>query len=200
MSESNQPADLGPFEARLAELLPHALEVNRDDVLFEAGRQAANRDHKRALRKWHALSGVLVCFVIGQWAWLPRTVEPWGQTAPIAEHTPTDQTPETPPTQPQPPVAEPQSPSLAHAQVVPQAESIPRDAATSSEKPFSIWGQLFATTNAPLAWQRQLSVGSSRKGSLPMSTLMPQGGALPSHLETPLKTMRREWAPEIINQ
>lgn len=190
MSEFNQPADLGPFEARLAELLPRSTEVDRDEVLFEAGRQSANRAHRRAMRKWHGLSGLLVCLVVGQWMWLPST-QPTGQTTPVANQaTETPPIPESP-TDLEQPASSQNRPALAEAkrpQQVADEPSIP-----STNQP-SLWGHYFGTENASLAMQRQLSVGSSRKGTLPMPTLPPRAGSLPSQLDSSLKTMHRDWS------
>lgn len=194
MSEFNQSANLGPFEARLAELLPSANEVDLSEVMFEAGRQSAQLDHKRALRKWYAACGVLACFVIGQWILLPN-FQPFGETTPIADFIPEEPAPAVIPSLPERPalVRDKHSPpGLDKTQSLLQ---VPEETVTMPEQTPSVWEQLFALDNSSLAMQRQLSVGSSRKGALPMPSLAPRAGSLPTHLDSPLTSMQRDWSP-----
>ena len=72
---SEQPSadhNLSPFEAQLASLLPAATRLDRDQILFQAGRGAERRRHRRAMRCWQGLCTLLLCTTISQWALVPR--------------------------------------------------------------------------------------------------------------------------------
>ncbi len=203
MSEFNQPADLGPFEARLAELLPSATEVDRDEVLFEAGRQAAQRDHKRSLRKWHAMCGTLCCFVIGQWVWLPGFWQAHSVPTdpPIAEQRqqPDKPTPNNTEVTPQPVLVQQASPDNTPQPLLPGEEDDTATIAMAAPRQPSLWSNLFpsAVPGSPvIAWQRELSVGSSRKGTLHIPRLSPKPGNMSSQSGPTLTSMRRDWSPE----
>ncbi|PQO40715.1 hypothetical protein [Blastopirellula marina] len=193
MSEFNQSANLGPFEARLAELLPCATEVDRDEVLFEAGRQSAQLQHRRALHKWHAACGVLTCFVVGQWILLP-SFQPLGETTPIADVTPEEQSPAVIPTVSDHPVIVQDKRLPLESDKTHSPVQVPEEIVAIPKPEPSVWGQIFTTGSSSLAMQRQLSIGSSRKGALPMPTLAPPSGSLPSHLDATLTSMRRDWS------
>jgi hypothetical protein len=72
---SEQPSaehNLSPFEAQLASLLPATTRLDRDQILFQAGRGAERRRHRRAMRCWQGLCALLLCTTISQWALVPR--------------------------------------------------------------------------------------------------------------------------------
>jgi hypothetical protein len=64
------PDDLKDVEFALQSLSPAAGSVNRDHLMFEAGRAAA----RRAARPWQAMTGVLMAALVTVMA-LPRTVD-----------------------------------------------------------------------------------------------------------------------------
>jgi hypothetical protein len=64
--------NLSPFEAQLASLLPATTRLDRDQILFQAGRGAERRRHRRAMRCWQGLCALLLCTTISQWALVPR--------------------------------------------------------------------------------------------------------------------------------
>jgi len=85
--EGTTPDDFSLFEARLAGLIPATSRVDRDEIMFQAGRTVSQRAHRRTMRRWQAACGLLLCVTVGQWAILPRLSElpPHQQLAQLTE-------------------------------------------------------------------------------------------------------------------
>lgn len=139
--DGNLPDDFSPFEARLAGLIPVTNQVNRDEIMFQAGRTASHRQHRRTMRRWQAACGLLLCVSIGQWAWLPNIgdLPPHQQ---IAERTPS--APDEKPTQeeasPTPAATETaQVPSADESEPPSQPSPTTKEALPEPPLP-SIWG------------------------------------------------------------
>lgn len=76
MSKSHSTENLSPFEAQLASLIPGATRINRDQLMFQVGRRDALRRHRKSLRRWQALSAVLLAITAGQWSLGPWLLQP----------------------------------------------------------------------------------------------------------------------------
>lgn len=76
MSKSHSTENLSPFEAQLASLVPGATRLNRDQLMFQVGRRDALRRHRQSLRRWQALSAVLLAITAGQWSLAPWRLQP----------------------------------------------------------------------------------------------------------------------------
>ena len=198
MSKANDPTDLGPLEARLAELLPRAAHVDRDEVLFEAGRQAARSESRRALRKWQGACGVLLCLAIVPWVRLTDGTTPGGELNASSQPVEEPETPLTPPSETAPVLVQDTSPSIAPKNS-PEAKNESPSAPLANSQPASPWYQLFpkfGTGDPSLALHRPLAIGSSREGTLSIPNVAPQTGVLSSSEEPPLTTLRRDWSPD----
>lgn len=189
MSEHSPGENLSPFEAQLAELMPRPAEVGRDEILFEAGRQDALRQHRRVLYKWHAACAVLLVVVCGQWIWLPHST-PSENSPLIAETSTSGESPnalanslivaEEP--EPSPPV-----------RVEPIGSGSVPQVRTPTRSPL-IWGQLIpspSTTPAAIAMGNDLSVGSSIRGIALEAFATPKPGSIPADDEPILSPMHR---------
>lgn len=139
--EGSTPDDFSPFEARLAGLIPVTSRVDRDEIMFQAGRTTSHRAHHRTMRRWQAACGLLLCVTIGQWAWLPSIGElpPHPQIAQQAETAPAEK-----------PRPEPQPQQLPSETVITPVESseqpsptpdVPPPESTQPAPPLpSLWG------------------------------------------------------------
>lgn len=195
MSRANDSTDLGPLEARLAELLPRAAHVDRDEVLFEAGRQSARSETRRALRKWQGACGVLLCLAIVPWIRSDNNAMPSGQRNASSQPTKETETPRIAPSDTSPVLVQDTVPRIAPQ--VSGGQSAPITMARNQTD--NLWYQLFPKFGAgdpSLALHGPLSIGSSREGTLSISNLTPQTGGLPSAMEPPLTTLRRDWTPD----
>jgi hypothetical protein len=68
MSQPHSTPDLSPFEAQLASLIPTSASLARDQVMFQAGRSAARRQYRQAVRRWQGLSALLLLTTLGSWS------------------------------------------------------------------------------------------------------------------------------------
>lgn len=198
MSRTNEPSDLGPLEARLAELLPRAAHVDRDDVLFEAGRQSARSESRRALRKWQGACGVLLCLAIVPWIRLGDPTPPGGDLNASSQPTEEIEIPSTRPSETGPALVQDASPSIA-PEVPSEGQNEPASvtmADNHAANPWYFFFPKFGAADPSLALQRPLSIGSSRDGTLSMSNLAPPTGGLPSAAEPTLTILRRDWSPD----
>lgn len=189
MSEPFQPESLSPFEARLAQLSPKSAQVDRDEVLFQAGRQAAYAEQRGARRKWYVACSALAATVCAQAIWIygsdvvpkvasfppepPRAVESGAPT------------PEPPANIIEPP------PREQFVQTNP-----PSDAAPSSAESFWSAFLTLSATERRSAGADSLSVGSSVRGTLRESFVVPKLGGFPSQEPTPLSSRNSDWSPE----
>lgn len=194
MSQQFPGENLSPFEARLAELMPKAVQIGRDEILFEAGRQDAYRQQRHFLYKWYAACAVLMVVVCAQWIWLPGDASHSGAPV-IAEVSPSVETPNTPSNSQL--AQEKSKPSLPSSDVQTGSNSVAH-AAPSSRSP-SIWEQLIPLpTTAPsvIALGHDLSVGSSVRGISYEAFATPKPGSIPADDEPILSPMHRMWLAE----
>lgn len=131
--DGSLPEDLSPFEARLAGLIPVTRGVDRDEIMFQAGRNVSLQAHRRAMRRWQAACGLLLCVTIGQWAWLPSIGElpPHQQiaqeTLPVQGETSSERSSET--------LSQTQSPQEKASPEVANTEAAQEPSANESESP-----------------------------------------------------------------
>lgn len=186
MSEPFQPESLSPFEARLAQLTPAATQVDRDEVLFQAGRHAALAQQRTVLRKWYALCAILAVAVCGQSIWIyGRPDAPLTATLPASS--PRGAEEESPA-----PIATPTQDRLETRLVHREEPQI------LPERPASLWNQLglpSAGDRRPDAWNGKLSVGVSVNAALE-ERFLPRPGVLPTHQQAPLSSRNRDWTPQ----
>ncbi|MCC9605984.1 hypothetical protein LOC68_20165 [Blastopirellula sp. JC732] len=192
MSESFHPESLSPFEARLAQLTPRSAQVDRDEVLFEAGRQAAFAEQRGVLRKWYVACAALAVATCGQSIWLLGS----GDAAKTAT---------LPPPPPQAVEQTPPTPEIASAEDQTPTERIVRteapvtDPVVSTSQSTSFWAAFLspsAVDRRPTAAAGSLSVGSSVKRTMQEVFVVPKPVGIPFHEQSPLSSRSRDWSPD----
>lgn len=189
MSEPYESEDLSPFEARLAELMPRPAQIGRDEILFEAGREDAYRQQRRVLRRWYAVSAVLLMVICGQWIVMKRESTPGGTPSIADAPSSTEE------------VVVPSNLQLVEGSHDPATSSNPPEVSSesvaqvdrSSRVP-SIWEKLIplpSSADATIALGRDLTVGSVVRGMPYDSLPIPKAGRMPAEDEPILSPMYR---------
>lgn len=67
-----EPTDpsLSELEANLGGIAPTLAHFNRDAVLYHSGHRTAERNYRRAVRRWQGVCGVLVSLMFVQTVWV----------------------------------------------------------------------------------------------------------------------------------